>query len=261
MLFEILLALQTASAKPIDPGTWIAASDYPTEALASQAQGTVRVTLEVDADGRPTACAIAKSSEFPILDSTTCDLLMQRARFKPARDDKGNAVAGDHSQNVRWEIPAPTPVEFVSGMLVATFRLSPDNVVVDCKGEVFGGLPDWMEKRLCEGVASQMGGPRTEGLETIRFALSHSLSDTPYLIEPGPDWGTLIARQTTRFEINSQGEVDNCRVTAAIGDLPPGGSCAMLSRDTYVVEPDRSREGVYDIAVFGVRAATDRGTP
>lgn len=259
MIFEILLALQTASAKPIDPATWIAASDYPQEALESRAQGTVRVTLEVDADGRPTACAIAKSSEFPILDSTTCDLLMQRARFEPARDDEGNGVADSYSQNVRWQIPV---LEFEPGMVITSMRLSPDTTVLDCETELRGTVPAMMLDLPCESMVGQRLGPRALGFETVRTVLSRSLAGGPFGIEPEMDWGTLTGRQTTKFEITGDGAVANCRVVASVGGLPSESPCEMLSREAYAPTPDGStREALLDIAFFAVRATTARGTP
>ena len=63
--------------------------DYPPEALRKHEQGTAVVELTIDDQGRPKACRIVKSSGYKLLDDQTCDLIMSRAKFNPARDKDG----------------------------------------------------------------------------------------------------------------------------------------------------------------------------
>ncbi|MBU1606453.1 MAG: energy transducer TonB, partial [Alphaproteobacteria bacterium] len=67
--------------------------------------GTARFRLEIAADGRVTGCAITGSTGHAALDTATCRLLEQRARFEPARNSNGDAVAGSFVNAVRWELP------------------------------------------------------------------------------------------------------------------------------------------------------------
>jgi len=108
----LMAALQVASVgaasppRPIDnPGGWIAVSDYPPAALAAHQQGTVGFSLAVDAEGTVTGCRVISSSSAVALDEATCRLIQPRARFEPARDAAGRAIAGTFTSRVRWEFP------------------------------------------------------------------------------------------------------------------------------------------------------------
>jgi periplasmic protein TonB len=56
---------------------------YPAESRAAKEQGTVLLSVAVDAAGRPTGVSVAKSSGFPRLDRSAQEGV-QRWRFKPA---------------------------------------------------------------------------------------------------------------------------------------------------------------------------------
>lgn len=83
--------------------------DYPAAALRYDQEGTVAVMLNVGVDGRVTGCTVTSSSGSAALDSTTCRLLRNRARFEPARDARGRAIAGTSAATIRWALPAPAP--------------------------------------------------------------------------------------------------------------------------------------------------------
>jgi TonB family protein len=79
--------------------------DYPAEALRAGEQGTVAFQLEVGADGSVAACTVTSSSGSASLDSTTCRLLRERARFTPARDSSGKPVSDTVVSRITWRIP------------------------------------------------------------------------------------------------------------------------------------------------------------
>ncbi len=97
--------LATATPVPINnPGEWATAGDYPAEALADDKTGTVAFKLVVSPDGSPTQCRITESSGHPVLDTTTCELMMARARFEPA--SKAEYTSDNIYENrVRWNLP------------------------------------------------------------------------------------------------------------------------------------------------------------
>ena len=66
--------------------------DYPTEALKRQQQGTAQYQLLVDEKGGIAGCDIFASSGVPVLDSTGCEVLKEKARFSPAKDGQGKPV-------------------------------------------------------------------------------------------------------------------------------------------------------------------------
>ncbi len=93
-------------AKPrSNPGEWVRAEDYPTRASREGRTGTTTFKLDVGADGVPTRCEITLSSGHADLDEQTCKLVQLRALFFPEKNRKGNAIAGQYSNRVRWELP------------------------------------------------------------------------------------------------------------------------------------------------------------
>jgi TonB family protein len=102
-LLPAAMILTAAAMAPEPSGRWgVSVDDYPAEALRDKAQGTTRFEVAVDADGKATACTVLKSSGHASLDQQACAVLMSRARFKPARDDAGNPVAGTWRHLVVW---------------------------------------------------------------------------------------------------------------------------------------------------------------
>ena len=77
-------------------------TDYPTNALEREEEGSVTVRLTIGTDGRVTACNVASSSRSRTLDNATCRILQNRARFTPARDNRGNPTTDTVTQLIRW---------------------------------------------------------------------------------------------------------------------------------------------------------------
>ena len=67
-------------------------ADYPTQAFARHEQGAAQYQVLVDEKGRAAGCDLLVSSGAPALDSTGCELITERAKFKPARDSGGRPV-------------------------------------------------------------------------------------------------------------------------------------------------------------------------
>jgi periplasmic protein TonB len=85
-----------------DPGRWFTDVDYPSRAARNEERGTVLYALVVGIDGRASACSIRVSSGSAVLDAETCKIAMRRARFNPATDADGNAIAGEFRGYVEW---------------------------------------------------------------------------------------------------------------------------------------------------------------
>lgn len=79
-------------------------SDYPMSALRAEASGSVGLRFVVGVDGRVTRCDVTRSSGNRALDTTTCALIQQRFRYRPATDRDGrphpDVVTGEHV----WEL-------------------------------------------------------------------------------------------------------------------------------------------------------------
>jgi TonB family protein len=79
-------------------------ADYPADALRNGEEGIVAFRLDVTADGRPGRCAVTASSGSTSLDSTTCRILIERARFEPARDRNGKPTADSVNGRIVWRM-------------------------------------------------------------------------------------------------------------------------------------------------------------
>jgi protein TonB len=111
------------AATPVgNPGDWFPADAYPPEAKAAGLQGRTAFQLDIDTKGRITSCNITTSSGSPLLDSTTCALLVTNGRFAPARGTDGKAVPGVWSSAMVWKLTAAAP-ELPEG--IATTGISP----------------------------------------------------------------------------------------------------------------------------------------
>lgn len=79
-------------------------SDYPLDASERGVSGTVGVRFVVAVDGRVPACQVTRSSGSRLLDDTTCRLIVQRYRYKPAHDADGEPFQSVIVQNETWMI-------------------------------------------------------------------------------------------------------------------------------------------------------------
>jgi protein TonB len=86
-------------------GRYVSDADYPSDAIRREEQGATRFRLAVGPDGRVTDCTVIGSSGSAALDLATCRLMKSRARFAPAHDSSGNAVADAVSSSITWRLP------------------------------------------------------------------------------------------------------------------------------------------------------------
>ncbi len=87
-----------------NPGTWVRNSDYPNE-LRNGESGSTQFRLHVSYKGKPVACDIMRSSGYPVLDAKTCEIMMKRAEFVPARSGYGKPTYGTYVSRIHWGSP------------------------------------------------------------------------------------------------------------------------------------------------------------
>lgn len=85
-----------------NPEGWLRRGDYPADALRTGVSSMVFFRLMVGADGTPTSCHVQRGTMDASFQKVTCDLLMKRGRFHPARDESGGPVASYYVESVRW---------------------------------------------------------------------------------------------------------------------------------------------------------------
>ncbi|MCK0098689.1 TonB family protein [Qipengyuania sp. S6317L1] len=103
---EVGGATQSApvAARPISPSSWIRADDrlpWPSRGFPS-GQGVLRYTLLVDEVGRAQDCEVEGSTGSRKFDRRVCKLLVERARFDPARSSNGQAASARYTSTVRF---------------------------------------------------------------------------------------------------------------------------------------------------------------
>ena len=85
--------------------SYVSDEDYPNSAIRDLEQGTTRFRLGIGPDGRVSECTVIASSGSSSLDSATCRLMKQRARFVPARDSHDKATTDSVTSAIRWVLP------------------------------------------------------------------------------------------------------------------------------------------------------------
>ncbi|MFB0613234.1 TonB family protein [Aurantiacibacter poecillastricola] len=87
------------------PAGWISTDDYARSDLVREREGTAGYRLVIGSDGKVDACEITRSSGHATLDRNTCRLIESRARFDPAKNDRGETTVGTYTGSVTWRIP------------------------------------------------------------------------------------------------------------------------------------------------------------
>jgi hypothetical protein len=67
-------------------------SDYPGEAIARGQEGQAQYQLLIDEKGSVAGCDILAESGVPIIDVMGCQVMKERAKFRPSMDNNGKAV-------------------------------------------------------------------------------------------------------------------------------------------------------------------------
>ena len=94
------------NAKPANnPARWVTDSDYRSIWVRREYTGTARFTLDISASGRVSNCTITSSTGHTQLDTATCRLITDRARFNPALDSNGAPTTGTFTSSINWQLP------------------------------------------------------------------------------------------------------------------------------------------------------------
>jgi TonB family protein len=88
-----------------NPARWITSDDYPDIALKMGLDGRAQIKLNVSETGSATSCIVIQSSGVQMLDVYGCTNAVAFAKFTPATNPKGKAIAGSFTQGIRWALP------------------------------------------------------------------------------------------------------------------------------------------------------------
>jgi TonB family protein len=185
MLFLAAAAATLPKATPIEVNSWFTAEDYPIEAQKKGIEGTAVFEVEVDTAGKPSACRIVRSSGSSILDQKTCDIVLLRARFKPAMRH-GKAVPGRFSKPTTWRLEGIGGA--ASGYLadIIDFTKDPAHPTCSVINNGLAGSPG------CEEALRKFGSQGTaHNLAKVVALMSFTTGgDQPYRGDPA--WGERV---------------------------------------------------------------------
>lgn len=85
-----------------DVSRWFRSSDYPEKQGHQGAGGLVGIRLVVGVDGAVKKCEVYMSGGDKAFEETTCRLVMERARFRPAIGADGRPIASLWARRVNW---------------------------------------------------------------------------------------------------------------------------------------------------------------
>jgi TonB family protein len=210
-LLLMLAGQEAPRVKPLNREEWITEDDYPASAVRAEAEGTVAFDLTVAGDGHVADCQVSLSSGNADLDSTTCTLLIQRARFSTPQ-------AGLHYRGrILWKIPAPDPEPIAWGHSAGILHLSADNKILSCEDKFEGSATEALGEpcgmfgsdlpREFEQMIGTTGKPRDVTMELTTYFEGEPMP-ARHFARPGQ---IPIARLLVRFDIDINGRVANCR--------------------------------------------------
>lgn len=78
-------------------------ADYPKALRGSGTSGVAVAVVRIGTKGEKLSCRISQSSGNGLLDAQMCKIIMDRYRFRPARDASGKAVEGSFEIETAWE--------------------------------------------------------------------------------------------------------------------------------------------------------------
>lgn len=153
--FLAAAASTVPKATPIAIRSWFSAGDYPAEAAKKGVEGDVTFDVDVDVDGKPTACRITGSSGSDLLDQATCRIVLAKGQFVPAKLH-GKLVPGHYSDKAVWRLQDAKMIP-ANGYVAAILDFSKDPRHPTCslvrKGTSSGpGCDEALKKFGEEGV-------------------------------------------------------------------------------------------------------------
>jgi len=94
-------------ARPLQPlGNLFRSASYPIRAIQEQNTGSVSVTMLIDEAGKVRDCMVEETSGYPTLDTMSCYMISEHAKFAPAVGLDGKPAKSASFQRISWKIRA-----------------------------------------------------------------------------------------------------------------------------------------------------------
>ena len=197
-------------------GSLFSQDDYPATALRDNQEGTVAVVLDVTPEGRVGACHVEQSSDVAALDEGTCSLLQRRARFTPALDQYGHAIADHYRQRVRWTLPRSAYKSSIQG---ATIGFSRNAKAATCELDETNGSDDAPDCDKLTAMVSIMwtesGHRGSMAGRTVRIEHRADIDMASPLVSLSQGPWSRVWREVAQFRVRPDGRLVECHI---IGD-------------------------------------------
>ncbi|PZU10137.1 energy transducer TonB [Sphingomonas sp.] len=193
---------------------WFQPGDYPPVAIAQKAAGVIHFAVEIDTEGKPSACRIVKGVGNAALEAATCKALMARARFHPMVDRKGRPTTATFEQVVRWRLPARTTEEISERTFDAHAIIGPAGDVVECTMSGSGATRFGQSGNNCgpfgeRGFLANLMGTDNRKARVSDVRLQVSYEGLPqHGAERTPDFYLLLAE--AEIVVNPDGSMGKC---------------------------------------------------
>lgn len=233
MLLAFLAAAAAAlpTAEPLNKGSWFSADDYPAEAMKNHVEGDTTFEVDVNVDGKPTRCRVAKSSGSATLDQATCGVVLRRAQFKPAMHH-GRAVVGRYSDRASWRVQDV----FAGSGWVATVLDFKDPAHPTCSIEGSNGDPGGLPCK--EALAKFSSRAAEDNVTKLALVASFTTGDKPPFAGK-PEWGRRVAFAAFELFPPKSGSKPACITVAEEGDLLKGNSCAQYEDGSTLSDAEK----------------------
>lgn len=214
--------------------------DYPTRPLRRAVEGTVTFSVEVDSSGRVSGCRITATSGDSDLDRATCEIVRQRARFRPALDRSGRPMPDTISARVIWRIEHLPFDDYAPWNVVTAIVWSdPDPVCTETMSGVDTGRLSATECLDQFGDAVLAVRDARGGIE-LRIVDTFTPEGSAAFIPDSSGFGDRIWLEEVELTINVHGKVDSCDVIRAESFplLPsPASRCEIYLHHGAAFEP------------------------
>ena len=250
----LLFSAATLVALP-SSSSWISEDDYPQEAIDVGAEGLVEVDLSVGPDGAPTGCTFVKTAANEALNSSTCRLLVQRARFVHLQNGEKTTQPSKYRQAVFWKIPAADPISAITSGSVAKTSILEGGTLGDCLAQKFGDqrfdAGDLCEISRNAKMLEYFAKDSLINLTTVYFRMYVEPKPKNYIEVRGQKG--LLKRYTViqaSFSVSKLGFIQNCRVDKINQLFKEMNICAGVSKTTPEFQPDPTRSAPTPMTVI-----------
>ena len=222
-------------AEPLDGSLQglFTSEDYPAPALDHGDQGEVGIVIRTDPKGAITNCVIEETSKSKDLDKQTCEVVRRRAKFKPALDGQGRAVAGEYRSRIVWKIEDDlTPSDPWVVRWVTNY--ASDGRALSCRMEFEGAMTPQpgTTQPACDAIAPPNTAPKGADLPGAigTLVIEERFAPGRLSVPSIPAGDVLVSRQVMSLVVDVDGNLTSCKVMESSGVAMPDDPCSQVDK-------------------------------